>query len=169
LCFGPYRLDGLRGPLWRGAQQIHLRPKTVEILWHLAEHRGQVVEQELLLTRVWPPKRVVGPGTLAVSVAELRRALEDDARAPRFIQTVHRRGYRFIAPVHGPGLPDTAPAQCAAPLLLGREAELSEIEACYQRACEGQRQVLLVTGEAWIGKSTLLDAWSGPLGGRAEA
>lgn len=123
LCFGPYRLAGERGPLWRGAEEVPLRRKTLEVLWHLVEHRGQVVDQDLLLARVWP-KRVVSPGTLAVSIAELRRALEDNPRTPRYIQTAHRRGYRFVAPVHALVAEDAATAPVEAPLLLGREAEL---------------------------------------------
>ena len=166
LFFGPYRLAGARGPLWRGAQQVHLRPKTLGVLWHLLEHQGEVVDQDHLLTLVWPG-RVVGPGTLAVSIAELRRALGDDPRTPRFIQTVHRRGYRFVAPVHGLGAVDAAHAEQRPPVLLGRDTELSEIEACFQLALAGRRQLLLITGEAGIGKSTLVDAWSGPLGRRA--
>lgn len=167
LCFGPYRLAGVRGPLWRGAEEIPLRRKTLEVLWHLVEQRGQVVDQDLLLAKVWP-KRVVSPGTLAVSVAELRRALGDDPRTPRFIQTVHRRGYRFVAPVCDLGSAETAPAHGETPLLLGREAELREIEDCYRCALEGRRQVLFVTGDAGIGKSTLVEAWSRQLSGRGE-
>jgi predicted ATPase len=137
----------------------------LEVLWHLVEHRGQVVDQGVLLARVWP-KRVVTPGTLAVSIAELRRALGDDPKAPRFIQTAHRRGYRFVAPVHAAVASDVAMAAVEAPVLLGREAELSQIEDCYRHALEGRRQVLFVTGETGIGKSTLVDAWSRTLSGR---
>ncbi len=167
LCFAPYRLDGVRGPLWRGAEEVPLRRKTLEVLWYLVEHRGQVVDQDMLLAKVWP-KRVVSPGTLAVSIAELRRALEDDPRTPRFIQTVHRRGYRFVAPVLALGSADTAPVQGEAPLLLGRAAELREIEECYRHALQGRRQVLFVTGEAGIGKSTLVEAWSRQRSRRGE-
>ncbi|SDX33926.1 AAA family ATPase [Thiocapsa roseopersicina] len=158
VCFGPYRLAGPRGPLWRGEAEIPLRAKTLEVLWYLAKHPGEVVEHDRLLAEVWR-KTVVGVGTLAVSIGELRRILGDDAKAPVYIQTLHRRGYRFIAPVASaiPGAA-TIPA-IAAPSLLGREAELARLRDCYDEVCRGRRRILFVTGEAGIGKSTLVDAW----------
>ena len=135
LSFRPYRLAGARGPLWRGWSEVSLRPKTLELLWNLADARSAKWSTK---TTSWPAvwsKRIVSPGTLAVSIAELRRALGDDARAPRFIQTVHRRGYRFVAPVYAlvgtdAARPPGAPRSCS-----GREAELQRISRpLYQRA-----------------------------------
>lgn len=159
LCFGAYRLAGARGPLWRDRDEIPLRPKTLEVLWHLAAHSGEVVDHDHLLAKVWS-RRVVSPGTLAVSIGELRRALGDDPKAPSYIQTVHRRGYRFVAPVYS-----LAPVEVAPPssVVLGREAELQQLQDWFQRALQGHRQVLFVTGEAGIGKSTLVESWLEPL------
>ena len=81
--------------LWRGPQALPLRPKTFAVLRLLVEHPGQLVPKATLLAAVWP-ETVVGDGVLMVCIRELRHALGDDARAPRFIETVHRRGYRWI-------------------------------------------------------------------------
>jgi predicted ATPase len=141
--------------------ELSLRPKTLEVLWYLAARSGEVVELDHLLSAVWP-RRVVTPGTLAVSIAELRRALGDDPKAPRYIQTVHRRGYRFVAPVYALAPAEVAPPGVA-PLALGREPELQQLQAWYELARQGRRQILFVTGEAGIGKSTLVEAWLQPL------
>ena len=158
VCFGPYRLAGPRGPLWRHDAEIPLRAKTLEVLWYLAKHPGEVVEHERLLAEVWR-KTVVGVGTLAVSIGELRRILGDDPKAPVYIQTLHRRGYRFIAPVDSAAFGEAALPSCAAPVVLGRDADLARLWDCYEDVCRGRRRILFVTGEAGIGKSTLVDAW----------
>jgi DNA-binding winged helix-turn-helix (wHTH) protein/predicted ATPase len=158
VCFGPYRLAGPLGPLWRHEAEIPLRAKTLEVLWYLAKHRGEVVEHDRLLAEVWR-KTVVGVGTLAVSIGELRRILGDDPKAPVYIQTLHRRGYRFIAPIDSAASDGATIPAIAAPVVLGREAELAWLRDCYENVCRGQRRILFVTGEAGIGKSTLVDAW----------
>jgi DNA-binding winged helix-turn-helix (wHTH) protein/predicted ATPase/energy-coupling factor transporter ATP-binding protein EcfA2 len=158
LCFGPYHLAGPKGPLMRDHEEIVLRSKTLQVLWYLVQHAGEVVEPGQLFAAVWP-RTVVSVGVLAVSIRELRRALSDDPKSPTYIRTVHRHGYRFIAPVtqRSPvGTP--APAPDWAPLL-GRDAELRLLDECYECVRAGERQVVLVMGEAGIGKSTLVDAW----------
>jgi DNA-binding winged helix-turn-helix (wHTH) protein len=74
-----------------------LRPKTFDLLVYLVEHAGNLVTKDDLLAAVWP-ETLVAESALSVSVSELRKALGKTARAPQFIATVHRRGYRFIAP-----------------------------------------------------------------------
>src|SRR5215475_2983662 len=98
LRFDPFRLDPGNGRLWRGRQMIALTPKAFAVLCHLVEHAGQLVTKDALLTVVWP-EIYVSEGVLTECVRELRQALGDTPQAPRFIQTVHRRGYRFIAKV----------------------------------------------------------------------
>jgi DNA-binding winged helix-turn-helix (wHTH) protein/predicted ATPase len=158
VCFGPYRLAGPRGPLWRHQSEIPLRAKTLEVLWYLATHPDEVVEHDRLLAEVWP-KTIVGVGILAVSIGELRRALGDDPKAPLYIRTLHRRGYRFIAPVRVAAFGETTIPVVPVPVLPGREAELARLRDCYDEVCRGRRRILFVTGEAGIGKSTLVDAW----------
>ncbi|MFB1486634.1 MAG: AAA family ATPase [Thiocapsa sp. C3-sup] len=144
--------------MWRHEAEIPLRAKTLEVLWYLLKHPGEVVEHDRLLAEVWR-KTVVGVGTLAVSIGELRRSLGDDPKAPVYIQTLHRRGYRFIAPVDSATSGEAGLPAVAAPVVLGREAELVRFRDCYDEVCRGRRRILFVTGEAGIGKSTLVDAW----------
>src|SRR5215470_6751538 len=96
--FGPFRLDLANACLWHAAQPVTLRPKAFQVLVHLVTHAGQLVTKEALVDAVWP-ETVVGDGVLKTSMNELRKALGETAKAPQRIATVHRRGYRFIAPV----------------------------------------------------------------------
>src|SRR4029453_2465624 len=116
--FGPFRLDEANAILWRAEQPVTLRPKTFEVLVYLVTHAGQLVTKEALLDAIWP-ETAVGEGVLKTSMNELRRTLGETAKAPRWIVTVHRRGYRFVAPVQvGESAtdPTEAPAVRTAPL-----------------------------------------------------
>jgi AAA ATPase domain/Transcriptional regulatory protein, C terminal len=125
-----------------------------------------------LIDTVWA-ETTVGDSVLTVGIRELRRVLGDDPKRPRCIETVHRRGYRFVAPVErieaalpgGRGLPppEVSPPAPAA-RLVGREAEMAQIQAYLERARCGQRQVLFMSGEAGIGKTTLVEACVAALG-----
>jgi DNA-binding winged helix-turn-helix (wHTH) protein len=96
--FPPFQLDVGTSLLWRGTRQCRLRPRAVAVLRYLIEHAGQVVSQEELLTALWPGVKV-STGVLKVYVWEIRRALHDRQQRPRFIETLPRRGYRWIAPL----------------------------------------------------------------------
>lgn len=98
LSFPPFRLDLANEQLWREGQLIPLRPKTFAILRYLAEHSGRLVTKEELLRAVWGETLVSDEG-LRDYLREIRQALNDDAGAPRFVETVRGRGYRFIAEV----------------------------------------------------------------------
>src|SRR5262245_40883792 len=98
LVFLDFRLDLGNACLWRGPDAIKLKPKAFDVLCYLVEHPGRLVSKDELWRSVWPDVAVT-EGVLAVCLTEIRQALGDDAKAPRFIETVHRRGYRFIAPL----------------------------------------------------------------------
>jgi DNA-binding winged helix-turn-helix (wHTH) protein len=98
LSFGPYRLPGPHGPLLSASGEVWLRPKSAAVLWQLASRPGELLSKEELIAAVWP-QASVSDGALVVCVCELRQALGDPARAPRYIQTIYWRGYRFIAPL----------------------------------------------------------------------
>jgi TolB-like protein len=92
--FGRYRLDTRVG-LTSGTRDIKLTPKALSLLSFLAERPGEVVSKDALFAALWP-ETVVGDAALVTCIQELRSALKDDARQPRYIETLHRRGYRFI-------------------------------------------------------------------------
>src|SRR5262249_60291136 len=92
------RLDVANQVLWRGGEAIALRPKVFALLRCLAERSGQLVSKAALCRAVWPDV-VVGDGGLMVCIRELRRELGDTPKAPRYIETLPRRGYRFIGDI----------------------------------------------------------------------
>src|SRR5262245_31685851 len=98
LTFGPYRFDSHTGQLWRGKQEVRLTLKATTVLRYLVERAGQVVTREELFATAWP-NTIVGDATLTTCVQEIRQALHDNARHPRYIETVHRRGFRFLPTV----------------------------------------------------------------------
>ena len=98
LTFAEFRLDPERGQLLRGATPVALTPKAFALLEYLATRAGRLVSKQELLDAIWP-NVFVGEAVLKGTIRDVRRALGDDSHAPQFIQTAHRRGYRFVAPV----------------------------------------------------------------------
>ncbi len=96
--FGLFRLDMASATLWRGEERVPIRPKAFDVLVHLVSHAGELVSKERLLATVWPDV-TVGDAVLKVRIRELRRVLGETAQTASSIETVPRRGYRFIAPV----------------------------------------------------------------------
>src|ERR1044071_1227782 len=96
--FGPYRLDPHERVLTRAGDTISLTPKATEILLLLVVNAGQLVEKDELLQQVWPDT-FVEESNLSQNIFTLRRALGDERAGPRYIETVARRGYRFVATV----------------------------------------------------------------------
>jgi DNA-binding winged helix-turn-helix (wHTH) protein len=167
--FAPFRLDLANEQLWRGREVIRLRPKTFAVLRCLTASAGQLVTKNDLLASVWP-ETTVSEAALTVCIGELCHALQDHARTPQFIETVHRRGYRFIAAVTPAQdatetIPPTSSSQVVSSVprspvpLLGREAELTLLHEWLARALRGERQVGFITGEAGMGKTTLVDTF----------
>jgi predicted ATPase/DNA-binding winged helix-turn-helix (wHTH) protein len=168
--FGAFRLDASTACLWRNAQLLPLPPKPLAVLAYLVARAGQVVTKDELLEAVWP-ETVVSEGVLKTCLAQIRRVLGETAQAPQYIATVHRRGYRFMAPVTVQELPAPTPEAAAEPfrgsqtvltppaLLVARQAEMAQLHQGWTQALQGTRQVIFVTGEAGIGKTTLVDAF----------
>ena len=92
--FGQFILEPETRRLLRDGQEIHLSPKAFDLLCALALERPNVIAKPVLQQRLWPDT-FVAEANLSNLVAEVREALGDDARTPRFIRTVHRRGYAF--------------------------------------------------------------------------
>jgi len=182
LIFEPFRLDVADERLWCGENVIHLTNKAFSVLRYLAEHPAQLVTKDELLDAVWPGTNV-SEAAMTVCIRELRQALEDDVQAPRFIETVRGRGYRFVARVTiadrspttrraaaavrpAPGsLPTGPPSVVYPPVpLVGREAELARLHQWFAAALEGARRIGFIVGEAGIGKTSLVDAFVAQVG-----
>jgi DNA-binding winged helix-turn-helix (wHTH) protein len=108
--FGPFRLEAETARLWRGPERLPLRPKSFAVLHYLLQHAGRLVSKDALLQAVWPDV-AVSEAMLTICLSELRRVLGETRQAPQFIETVARRGYRFIGTVR-----QVAPAVTAAGL-----------------------------------------------------
>jgi len=101
LSFGPYRLDLAGARLWRGKQEVKLTGKAFAVLRHLVTHAGALVTKDELFQAVWS-ETVVSEAALTSCIKELRQVLRDQAQERRYIETVHRRGFRFLPAVTTP-------------------------------------------------------------------
>ena len=102
--FGPFTFDGATRELRQGGQPVPLTPKDAELLLLLLRHADQVTEKSRIMASLWPQTHVT-EGSLTQSVHRLRQALGDTSSSPLYVETVPKRGYRFIAPVHSPDGP----------------------------------------------------------------
>ncbi|MEW5974451.1 MAG: AAA family ATPase [Acidobacteriota bacterium] len=176
IAFGPFLLDTGNLRLSRGGCPVPLTPKAFDVLTYLLQHAGQLVTKDELLKSIWP-ESFVGDSVLKVCILEIRKALGDRAAAPQFVETVHRRGYRFIggisdSPSSG-GIPDARGevGDKADSLslesqrileqrhIVGRDSVLQRLRGGLEKAIEGERQTVFVTGDAGMGKTTVLDAF----------
>lgn len=89
------RFDPVNQAIRSGGRRIQLTPKAFAVLDYLRQRPERLVTKDELLAAIWPKVYVVD-GVLKVAVREIRKILQDDPQTPRFIETVHRRGYRFI-------------------------------------------------------------------------
>jgi DNA-binding winged helix-turn-helix (wHTH) protein/predicted ATPase len=189
--FPPFQVDTLAGSLCRDAQELALRAKTFALLCYFLKRPGQLLSKDELLSALWPDT-YVSEGVLTVCMAELRKVLGDDTRKPRFIATVPKRGYRFIAEVSseeqryeaegknqkpvpseikggkmGAGdwgrenssSPQAFGPRPQGPNFVGRNVDLARLHGLFAKACAGRRQLVFVTGEPGIGKTTLVEAF----------
>lgn len=165
--FPPFSLDPRNERLLRGDDVVALRPKPFALLRYMVEHAGRLVARDELKKAIWP-STFVGEGVLRLYLREVRAALGDDAESPRFIETIARRGYRFVAEVKrsDDADDDLAPPKQSALVSaakisppVGRDGELARLRSAFLKASTGQRQVMLLSGEAGIGKSTVLEAF----------
>jgi DNA-binding winged helix-turn-helix (wHTH) protein/predicted ATPase len=161
--FGSFRFDVRTGQLWRDRSEVKLTPRAAAVLELLAERAQDVVTKQELFDRAWRGV-TVSDDALTSCIKELRAALGDDARRPRSIETRHRRGYRLMLPATLIADPDTSAATVVAIVpersrLVGRAAEMQELARCFDQARSGRRQVVFVTGEPGIGKSSLADSF----------
>jgi predicted ATPase/DNA-binding winged helix-turn-helix (wHTH) protein len=173
ITFDPFCLDLVNECLWRGSQAIKLKPKAFEVLNYLLGRPGQLVTKEELLNTVWP-ETFVDNAVLKVVICQLREALDDDPKSPRFIETAYRRGYRFIGQIAVGGSAlvgeqkiesnkdisaSVLRAASSPPGVVGRDESLSQMRRWLEKMLGGKRQIVFVTGEVGIGKTALVDTF----------
>src|SRR5215813_12022229 len=146
ILFAPFDLDLRAGQLRRAGTLVALRPKTFSVLVHLAEHPGELVTKQTLLDAIWGDVAVT-VDVVRMSIGELRAAFGDARSTPRFIETVPRRGYRFVATMGETTASATAPASDPDTVVVGRGSERAQLLAWMGAAMSGSRQVGFVTGE----------------------
>src|SRR6266436_975555 len=154
--FQPFRLDTVNHCLWRAEERLRLTPRAFDVLRYLVEHAERLVTQDEILEALWP-ETYVNPEVIKQYIRGIRKALGDDPEKPSYIETFPRRGYQFIAPMSdesAASFPSFSPKG-----IVGRKTALAELGACLASALRGQRQLVFVTGEAGIGKTTLVDAF----------
>jgi DNA-binding winged helix-turn-helix (wHTH) protein/tetratricopeptide (TPR) repeat protein len=169
--FGPFRLSAAKEQLWRENEEIRLAPKVFAVLRYLVEHRGELVTKSIFFDTIWPGLYVTDT-VLAVHIGKAREALGDDPQKPRFIETVHRRGYRFIAACSAsseilPSNPALEGRTSTKPIIsepattigtqpvVGRETELSLLREKLDAAASGRGSLVFISGPAGIGKTRL--------------
>ena len=175
-AFGPFTLDVIDERLWNHEETVPLGHKAFTVLVRLLDEPNQLVTKDQLLAAAWPDT-AVSEAVLTTAMREIRRAVGDTARTPRFVETVHGRGYRFIAPLVATtddprtgALAERRLTPVAAPAgasLVGRTEEWAELCEWYAAAQQGTRRIGFVCGEAGIGKTALVDAFVGALTGSA--
>jgi DNA-binding winged helix-turn-helix (wHTH) protein/predicted ATPase len=163
LSFPPFHLDVDNEQLRRDDTIVPLRPKAFVVLRYLAEHSGRLVSRDELVQAVWGETKV-SEVVLRGCLHEIRRALGDAVASPHFIETVPRRGWQFIAPVTTSPQPVSsvkfqAPIPPSTSGIVGRAAELARLHQWLAQAQGGKRQLVFVTGEPGMGKTTLVDAF----------
>ena len=167
--FDRFELDEANARLLRDGTAVALAPTPFAVLCALVRQPGSLLTTNALLDEVWG-HQFVTDSVLRTAISELRTALDDDARKPRFIETVSRRGYRFIAaPSAIPAAPSVQPnvsglATVRAPYFIGRAEPLSRLRRAWDIACSGKRAVVWIAGEPGIGKTTLIEQFIASLG-----
>ncbi len=154
--FAPFRLDLTGRTLWRDGVRVPLTHKAFDLLAVLVARAGHVVAKGALLDSVWPDTHV-HPDNVKVLIGEVRRALGDDPMRPRFIRSLVKRGYIFVAPVVDASA-DLATSP-SFPIFVGREPEMERLLDALDQAAGSHRQVAFVTGDAGIGKTAFCEAF----------
>jgi DNA-binding winged helix-turn-helix (wHTH) protein len=150
--FGDFSFDEKHGLLWQDGVRIPLTAKAAGVLNCLLTSPDHLATKEEILRSVWPDTHVA-PDNVKVLIREVRHALRDDARAPRFIRTIVRGTYAFVAPVHN-AQPSSGPERDGT--FCGRREEFSVLESAILTAAE-HPSLIVVNGPSGIGKTTLAE------------
>jgi TolB-like protein/DNA-binding winged helix-turn-helix (wHTH) protein/Flp pilus assembly protein TadD len=142
--FLSFQLDPENHSLWRGEERLQITPKAFDVLCYMVEKAGNLVTQDELLEALWP-ETYVNPEVLRKYILEIRRVLGDRAQKPEFIETVTRRGYRFVAPVtdgNTAGPPDVSTPD-AMKVMIGPETTLPGGEGSSAKAARRKLAISL--------------------------
>ncbi|MEO6030126.1 MAG: AAA family ATPase [Candidatus Binatia bacterium] len=154
-AFGEFELDERLYELRRGGAVVRVEPKVFDVMAYLVTHADRVVSKDELLDRLWPGEHV-SESVLPRCITVARKALGDDPTAQRMIQTVHGRGYRFVAPLQrAADAPPAADAATAATqtAFVGRVDAMAALRTAFASAEAGRGRLLLLAGEPGIGKT----------------
>jgi DNA-binding winged helix-turn-helix (wHTH) protein len=175
LRFDLFELDEANARLLRDGRAVAVAPTPFSLLCVLARQPGALLVKDALLDAVWG-HQFVTESVLKTAISDLRTVLGDNPRQPRFIETVPRRGYRFIA------VPAATPAPTAVPpaiealtgtpqssSFIGRVDAFARLRRAWNQANGGQRAIVWVAGEPGIGKTTLIEQFVAGIGGVAFA
>ena len=171
--FAEFELDEANAWLLRHGKAVAVAPRPFAVLCALARQPGALLTKHRLLDEVWG-HQFVSDSVLKTAISDLRAVLDDDPHHPRLIETVSRRGYRFIAVPTATTVPASAPAIVSPagrqqPSFVGRSEAISRLRGAWDSACAGRRTVVWIAGEPGIGKTTLIEHFVGELGGIACA
>lgn len=160
VAFDAFVLDEGDARLSQNGRVIALPPKALAVLCTLVRNAGRLVSKDALLDAVWGHRHVT-ESVLKSTISQVRAALGDDVKRPRFVETASRHGYRFVATVRllSEAASTGVPASRRLAPFVGRDAALRRLDQAWAEARQGQRRLVWVTGEAGIGKTTLIDHW----------
>ena len=153
--FGAFHLDSTNGELRRGGRPIKITGQLWSVLRCLLEKPGELIAADALATAAWA-EGAASSETVGRTIRRLRSILGDTSSPPLYIESVHGRGYRFVAPVTY--VPDDATAHAKA--FVGRDRELLLLRRLLAQSLASSVRVALVLGDAGMGKTTLLDRFA---------
>ncbi len=168
--FGGFDLDVKAGELRRQGRTVRLQDKPLQLLMLLlGKPTSELVTREELQEHIWGSSRFLDfEDSLNQAVRKLREALRDSASNPRFIETIPRRGYRFLMPIDGRPPSGSSPVAGtpvkplpieARGITVGRRCELSKLNTVLQMAKESGGRMFCISGEPGIGKTTLVETF----------
>ena len=164
--FAEFELDQGNATLQCRGKAVALAPTPFNLLCALARQPGLLMTKDALLDAVWG-HQFVSESVLKTAISDLRTVLADSPREPRIIETVSRRGYRFIAgtvPVVAQRAAPDMRELPVSPTFIGRAQAVTRMQRMWERAGAGQRAIVWIAGEPGIGKTTVIERFVGGLG-----